>query len=115
MAVLRINRAHGLAPAALRERVEQLAAKLVARYGGAYQWQGSQWQDSQWQDSQPQGEQRQGDQVVRYRRPGGVDAEIHCGVEELRIVVTLGPLAGFLRGTIERELNDALDRYLRPV
>ena len=105
MAVLRINRAHGLAPAALRERVEQLAAKLVARYGGAYQW----------QDSQPQGDQRQGDQVVRYRRPGGVDAEIHCGVEELRIVVTLGPLAGFLRGTIERELNDALDRYLRPV
>lgn len=110
MAVLRINRAHGLAPAALRERVEQLAAKLVARYGGAYQWQGS-----QWQDSQPQGDQRQGDQVVRYRRPGGVDAEIHCGVEELRIVVTLGPLAGFLRGTIERELNDALDRYLQSV
>ncbi len=110
MAVLRINRAHGLAPAALRERVEQLAVKLVARYGGAYQWQGS-----QWQDRQPQGGQRQGEQVVRYRRPGGVDAEIHCGVEELRIVVTLGPLAGFLRGTIERELNDALDRYLRPV
>lgn len=93
MGALRINRAHGLAPEALRERVEQLAAKLVERYGGDYQWQGDQ---------------------VRYRRPGGVDAEIHCGVEELCIAVTLGPLAGFLRGTIERELNDALDRYLLP-
>lgn len=92
MGILRMNRAHGLAPEVLRERVEQLAAKLVARYGGDYQWQGDQ---------------------ARYRRPGGVDAEIHCGVEELRIKVTLGPLAGFLRGTIEVELNDALDRYLQ--
>ena len=91
MSTLRVNRTHSLAPGELRERVDRLAAKLVAGYGGDYRWQGD---------------------CVRYRRPGGVDAEIQCGGEELRIEVTLGPLAGFLRGTIERELNDALDRAL---
>ncbi len=92
MAALRVQRAHGLAPEELRARVEQLAAELVARYGGDYRWQGDR---------------------VRYRRPGGVDAEIHCGADELRIEVTLGPLARLLRGPIERELNAALDRYLQ--
>jgi hypothetical protein len=51
---------------------------------------------------------------VRYHRSGGIDAEIHCQGEELRIEVTLGPLARLLSGTIERELNEALDRYLQP-
>lgn len=91
MSVLRIQRRHRLAPEELRERVDELARKLVASYGGDYHWQGD---------------------LVRYRRPGGVDAELHCAAAELRVEVTLGPLAGFLRGTIERELEAALDRYL---
>lgn len=91
MSGLSIHRAHRLAPEELRERVDLLVLKLVARYGGDHRWQGD------W---------------VRYRRPGGVAAEIHCAAEELRIEVTLGPLAGFLRGAIERELGAALDRYL---
>lgn len=91
MALVRISRAHRLSGAELRGRVDALAAGLVARYGGDYRWQGD---------------------LVHYRRPGGVDAEIHCGEELLQIEVSLGPLAGFLRGTIEREINAALDRQL---
>lgn len=91
MTALRVRRSHGLAHEELRSRVELLAVQLVERYGGDYRWQGDR---------------------VRYRRLGGVDAEIHCGGDALWIEITLGPLAGFLRGTIERELNVALDRYL---
>lgn len=92
MAQLRICRAHQLETAELRRRVESLAAKLVARYGGAYRWQGD---------------------LMRYQRSGDIDAEIHCSASELRLEVVLGPLASFLRGTIERELHSALDRHLQ--
>lgn len=91
MALVRISRGHRLGGAELRGRVDTLAASLVARYGGDYRWQGD---------------------LVHYRRVGGVDAEIHCGEDQLRVDVSLGPLAGFLRGTIEREINAALDRHL---
>ncbi|MAS40338.1 MAG: polyhydroxyalkanoic acid system protein [Porticoccaceae bacterium] len=91
MALVQICRAHRLSGAELHDRVDALAGRLVARYGGDYRWQGD---------------------LVHYRRAGGVDAEIHCGAEQLRVEVSLGPLAGFLRGTIEREINAALDRHL---
>lgn len=92
MPTLRIHRTHSLELKELQARVDQLAQKLVASYGGDYRWQGDR---------------------VRYRRSGGVDAEIHCGEEQLHIEVILGPLAGFLGGAIERELNEVLDRYLQ--
>jgi len=93
MPALCICRAHRLELEELQARVDQLAQKLVVSYGGDYRWQGDR---------------------VRYHRSGGIDAEIHCQGEELRIEVTLGPLARLLSGTIERELNEALDRYLQP-
>lgn len=91
MADLSLSRAHRLGDDELRRRVEGLAQKLVARYGGQYQWQ---------------------DTAVHYRRGGGVAAVILCGPESIRIDVTLGPLMGFLRTTIERELTAALDSQL---
>lgn len=91
MEPLRISRAHRLEVAELRRRVDALADLLVGRYGGGCQWRG---------------------EALHYRRPGGIDAELHCSADQLRVEVRLGPLAGFLRGTIERELNAALDRQL---
>ncbi|MFZ5654582.1 MAG: polyhydroxyalkanoic acid system family protein [Pseudomonadota bacterium] len=88
MGSLRIGRAHRLEAAELRRRVDALADRLVARYGGGCQWRGD---------------------TLHYRRPGGIDAEIHCAADQLRVEVSLGPLANFLRGTIERELKTALD------
>lgn len=91
MAKISLTRPHQLGGEEIHDRVEALARKLVTRFGGHYQWQ---------------------DAAVRYRRAGGVDAVIECGAESIRIEVTLGPLAGFLRDTIERELDAALDRHL---
>lgn len=91
MAKISLTRAHQLGGEEIHRRVEALARKLVARFGGHYQWQ---------------------DAAVRYRRAGGVDAVIECGAENIHIEVALGPLAGFLRDTIERELNAALDSHL---
>ncbi len=91
MAKISLTRAHQLGGAEVHRRVDALAQKLVTRFGGRYQWH---------------------DAAVRYQRAGGVDAVIECGAEDIRIDVTLGPLAGFLRDTIERELNAALDSHL---
>jgi putative polyhydroxyalkanoate system protein len=91
MAKISLTRAHQLGGAEAHRRVDALAQKLVTKFGGHYQWQ---------------------DASVRYQRAGGVDAIIACGAENIRIDVTLGPLAGFLRDTIERELNAALDSHL---
>ncbi|MBK6959970.1 MAG: polyhydroxyalkanoic acid system family protein [Gammaproteobacteria bacterium] len=91
MAKISLTRAHQLGGEEVHRRVDALAQKLVTRFGGHYQWH---------------------DASVRYQRAGGVDAVIECGAENIRIDVTLGPLAGFLRDTIERELNAALDSHL---
>jgi putative polyhydroxyalkanoate system protein len=91
MATLSLNRAHALGGDEVRRRVDALAVKLVARFGGSYQWRA---------------------ESVHYQRAGGVDAMIDCAAENVSIKVTLGPFAGFLRDTIERELIAALDRYL---
>jgi putative polyhydroxyalkanoate system protein len=93
MADLSLSRPHQLGGEEIRRRVEGLALKLVARYGGQYEWQ---------------------DAAVHYRRAGGVTAVIICAAESICIDVTLGPLAGFLRTTIERELTAALDGQLAP-
>ncbi|MGE3298244.1 MAG: polyhydroxyalkanoic acid system family protein [Porticoccaceae bacterium] len=91
MAKLSLTRTHGLGNEEIHRRVDALARKLVTRFGGHYQWQ---------------------DASVRYQRAGGIDAVIACAAESICIDVTLGPLAGFLRDPIERELAAALDRYL---
>ncbi len=91
MAKLSLTRAHQLGGDEIHRRVDALAQKLVTRFGGRYQWQ---------------------DTSVRYRRAGGIDAIIACGAERICIDVTLGPLAGFLRDSIERELAAALDQHL---
>ena len=91
MAKISLTRAHQLGGEEVHRRVDALAQKLVTRFGGHYQWR---------------------DASVRYQRAGGVDAVIECGAENIRIDVTLGSLAGFLRDTIERELNAALDSHL---
>lgn len=91
MADLTLNRTHRLGGDELRRRVEGLAQKLLTRYGGQYEWR---------------------DSAVHYQRGGGVSAVILCAPESIRIDVTLGPLMGFLRPTIERELIAALDDQL---
>jgi putative polyhydroxyalkanoate system protein len=91
MAKLSLTRTHRLGGEEIHCRVDALARKLVTRFGGHYQWE---------------------DASVRYQRSGGINAVIACAAESIHIDITLGPWAGFLRDSIERELAAALDEHL---
>lgn len=91
MADIEIRHSHGLADNELREKIDLLVGKLTARFGGQHRWQGN---------------------CMHYDR-SGIDARIECRDSEVAVTVKLGMLMSGLRGVIERELRESLDKYLR--
>lgn len=91
MSRISISREHHLPEARLREQMEALAEKLVAKYGGSYQWRGSD---------------------LHYKYSGGLDAVVSLGAKEVNVDIKLGMLLSAFRGTVEREVNTYLDENL---
>ncbi|GIX30425.1 MAG: hypothetical protein KatS3mg124_0897 [Porticoccaceae bacterium] len=90
MSRVRIVRGHHLGREALEREVERLAAQLVARHGGRYQWE---------------------DDSLTYRHPG-LEARVSCGEERLELELAFGALASLFKGRILREVEDYLDAHL---
>ncbi len=91
MSQIKIERPHHLSPDEIRTRVEQLAGKLVAKYGGNYHWQGNR---------------------VHYSYGGGVDAWVAYSDNLVTVEVKLGMLMSAFRGMIQSEVETYLDRQI---
>ena len=91
MAEINITRRHTLGRDDARKIVETLVGKLIRKFGGASHWQGNR---------------------VHYSHTGGVEGDIHCHEGEIAVAVTLGFMMSALRGVIEAEIRDSLDKYL---
>ncbi|MGD2118131.1 MAG: polyhydroxyalkanoic acid system family protein [Chromatiales bacterium] len=90
MSHIHIKRPHQLDKPALREHVEQLAAKLAQDYDYDYHWEGDK---------------------LKFKRSG---AQGHIALADDHIVVDikLGLLLSAVRGQVESTLNSYLDKYL---
>ena len=91
MATIQIHRKHQLDLPDIRSRAEGLADTLVAKFGGQFHWQ---------------------DDQLFYER-SGVDACISCGSDDISVAIKLGMMMSAIRGTIETEVNNSLDKYLK--
>ena len=90
MTTINIHREHQMDLPDIRTRAESLAAKLAAKFGGQYHW--------------------QGDELLYSR--SGVDACISCSSSDILVKIKLGMLMSAIRGTIETEIESSLDKYL---
>ena len=90
MATVEITREHTLGKDVAKERAQQMAEKLSAKLGAECTWQ---------------------DDELTFQR-SGVDGSIQVGDDQVRVAVKLGmmltPMAGMVKGEIEKALN----RYL---
>lgn len=91
MSHISINRNHHMNHEALIAHVEELANKLVAKYGGEYQWAGDE---------------------LTYTYSGGVTANIHCSPEDVNVDITLGMFMKMFKANIAREIEDYLDNFM---
>lgn len=91
MSKISICREHSMAHEDLLNQVEELADKLVAKYGGEYEWDGDE---------------------LCYRYSGGVTAKILCTDEDVNVDIKLGMLMAMLKGTISREVEEYLDNHI---
>lgn len=90
MPKIKVHKKHNKNADQTRELAEQLAQSLQQKYQMDYQWQGD---------------------TLNFKRQGiSGDLELHPG--EIRIVLKTGIMMTAFTGTIETELNKALDKYL---
>lgn len=92
MSDISIARSHHMSPDKLRHLAESLAAKLQARHGGDYSW--------------------DGDHCVCYRHGKNAEARVEFDDSELRINVRLSMLLSLMKPVIEGEINRYLDENL---
>jgi putative polyhydroxyalkanoate system protein len=91
MSEISIRRRHSLPLAEARKAAEKVARQLEKDFDLAYEWQGH---------------------VLHFSR-SGVAGTLHVTGEEVRIDAKLGLLLGFLKGRIEAEVEDNLDKLFR--
>jgi len=90
MSKFSISRKHTMDHEQLLSEVEQLAVKLVQKYGGGYSWEGD---------------------VLTYNYSGGVNACVHCAPEKVDVDVKFGMLMSMLKGPVSREIEQNLDKH----
>lgn len=90
MARISVERAHGLGKEAAREKADKLAEKLAAQYGLQPSWSGD---------------------TLNLKR-SGVKGAVHVGEDTIRVDVELGLLMSAMSGTIQSEIEKALDKAL---
>lgn len=88
MADIKITRAHHYQEAEVKEKINQLAEKLVGKFGGSYREEGN---------------------TVHYSTTG-VDASVTHDAETVEIQVKLGFLMKGLKGILRDEIEGYLDR-----
>jgi len=91
MSKISVSRNHHMNHDELLAEVERLADKLVAKYGGDYQWNGDQ---------------------LTYNYSGGVTACIQCTEADINVDVKLGMLMAMFKGSISKEIEDYLDSHI---
>jgi putative polyhydroxyalkanoate system protein len=90
LATIQVHRKHQLDLPDIRSKAESLANSLADKFGGKFHWQ---------------------DDQLFYLR-SGVDACISCGSDDISVEIKLGMMMSAIRGTIETEVNNSLDKYL---
>lgn len=87
MASIDIRHPHALPPARARQAVQDVADKLVNRFGAAYHWDGD---------------------ILHFSR-SGIDGHIALQPGEVHVSAQLGFLLGAMKGSIESEILRVLD------
>ena len=82
-----VTRSHHLKEKKARELIEQLAAELVEKHGGNYQWD---------------------DNTICYKTLG-VDASVSYSDDEVEVNVKLGLLMKGLKNILKKEIENGLD------
>ncbi|WP_027896671.1 polyhydroxyalkanoic acid system family protein [Zestomonas thermotolerans] len=90
MSRIHVERPHSLGRAAARAKAEQLAERLAREYEVSYRWRGD---------------------TLEFRR-SGADGRIEVGEDRVRVEIKLGLLLSALSGSIQREIERALDERL---
>lgn len=90
MSRISITREHHFSHEEAISHIEQLAEKLVQKYGGSYQW--------------------QGDDLV-YEYSGGLTAKVSCTEDDVSVDIKLGMLMAMLKSTISKEVEGYMDKY----
>lgn len=90
MSKIVVERQHSLGRVAARDKAQQLAERLAQQYDVKYQWQGD---------------------TLEVRRTGATGS-IEVSEDKLRVSLKLGLLLSGLSSTIQRELEEALDKHL---
>jgi putative polyhydroxyalkanoate system protein len=90
MARIIVERTHTLGRQAAREKADLLAAKLTSEYGLDCQWQGD---------------------VLEVRR-SGADGRIEVEDDRVRVLLNLGLLMSAMAGTVQTQIERALDKAL---
>lgn len=75
----------------LIDHAEELADKIVKKFGGSYHWDGD---------------------ALNYHYSGGVTVCIECTEEEVGVDVKLGLLMSMMKSTFAREIEDYLDKNI---
>lgn len=91
MARIIVERTHTLGREAAREKAEQLAAKLASDFGAHCEWQGD---------------------VLEVRR-SGADGRIEVEDDRVRVQLNLGLLLSAMGGSVQAQIEHALDKALK--
>lgn len=91
MADIDLQRIHNLGLAAARAAADRMAAELGRKFDLKGRWEGN---------------------VLRFQRPG-VTGSLIVSDKDLRLSVSLGLLLKAMKGSIERSVQDELDRLFR--
>lgn len=87
MASIDIRHPHSLPPAKARQAVQEVADKLIDRFGATCHWEGD---------------------ILHFAR-SGIDGHIALQPRELHVSAQLGFLFGAMKGPIEAEIKRVLD------
>lgn len=90
MSRIRVERSHSLGREAAREKAERLAERLASEYDVRYRWNGD---------------------TLEFKR-SGADGQIAVSADQVSVQLKLGLLLSALGGTIQREIEEVLDREL---
>jgi putative polyhydroxyalkanoate system protein len=91
MSKISITRSHNFEHDELVEHVEQLAGKLIQKFGGSYEW--------------------DGDDLV-YDYSGGLNARVACTPQDVTVNIKLGMMMSMLKNTLAREVEKYMDDYI---
>lgn len=90
MADINVQRKHQLSLPDIRAKASELADQLASKFGGEHEWEGDN---------------------LNYKLTG-IDACIACTTEDIVVDIKLGMMMAALRGTIETEVGNLLDKLL---